>query len=393
MGKMKLGPQTLLFPMPAVLVGAQVDEKPNFMTAAWCAIAAFKPPAVAVAMRRGWRAAANYVLAAGALGLALAAAGYHIAGRAAGGMLDYYMGGQAPEVAGGAASAFGQIVAIIQSVVPGNFLLAFPSFRDRLSTWFPARMISEEVYAGEHASLAVGMLGAATLLLLGITAVRFVATRGARPENGARRVALIVATVWFLVYAAIGVLFSRVPNAEIWILGLPPAWLVIVCLFVSETRTSGPLAALVLALFAHNLIGGLWIYYGSEGDRDRAKGEWLVENSRPGDAILTADSRVFARYMRYWAPGQVLDLQGLDEAELADAWDEAMAVPGSVFATQDVFEPPAFYLVQMPEEGLALARFGGEVRGGFEEIVSNEFGGVWKWSAHAEPESSSGDEK
>jgi len=40
MGKMKMGPQTLLFPMPAVLVGAQVAEKPNFMTAAWCAIAA-----------------------------------------------------------------------------------------------------------------------------------------------------------------------------------------------------------------------------------------------------------------------------------------------------------------------------------------------------------------
>ena len=52
MGKMKLGPQTLLFPMPAVLVGAQVAEKPNFMTAAWCAIAAFKPPAVAVALRK-----------------------------------------------------------------------------------------------------------------------------------------------------------------------------------------------------------------------------------------------------------------------------------------------------------------------------------------------------
>lgn len=52
MGKTKLGPQTLLFPMPAVLVGARVAEKPNFMTAAWCAIAALKPPAVAVAVRK-----------------------------------------------------------------------------------------------------------------------------------------------------------------------------------------------------------------------------------------------------------------------------------------------------------------------------------------------------
>jgi len=51
MEKKKLGPQTLLFPMPAVLVGATVDERANFMTAAWCGIAASKPPAVSVALQ------------------------------------------------------------------------------------------------------------------------------------------------------------------------------------------------------------------------------------------------------------------------------------------------------------------------------------------------------
>lgn len=50
MDKTMLGPQTLLYPMPAVLVGAVVDGKPNFMTAAWCGIACFKPPAIAVAI-------------------------------------------------------------------------------------------------------------------------------------------------------------------------------------------------------------------------------------------------------------------------------------------------------------------------------------------------------
>ena len=52
MEKSKLGPQTLLYPMPAVLVGAMVGEKPNFMTAAWCGIAASKPPAISVALQR-----------------------------------------------------------------------------------------------------------------------------------------------------------------------------------------------------------------------------------------------------------------------------------------------------------------------------------------------------
>lgn len=52
MDKIKFGPQTLLYPMPAVLVGADVNKKPNFMTAAWCGIASYKPPAVSVAIRK-----------------------------------------------------------------------------------------------------------------------------------------------------------------------------------------------------------------------------------------------------------------------------------------------------------------------------------------------------
>jgi flavin reductase (DIM6/NTAB) family NADH-FMN oxidoreductase RutF len=51
MKKVKLGPETLLYPMPAILVGALVDDKPNFMTAAWCGIVASTPPAISVAIR------------------------------------------------------------------------------------------------------------------------------------------------------------------------------------------------------------------------------------------------------------------------------------------------------------------------------------------------------
>jgi len=52
MEKIKFGPQTLLYPMPAALVGANVNDKPNFMTAAWCGIAAYKPPAISVALHK-----------------------------------------------------------------------------------------------------------------------------------------------------------------------------------------------------------------------------------------------------------------------------------------------------------------------------------------------------
>jgi len=45
MEKIKLGPQTLFYPAVA-LIGATVNEKPNFMTVSWCGTGARKPAAV-----------------------------------------------------------------------------------------------------------------------------------------------------------------------------------------------------------------------------------------------------------------------------------------------------------------------------------------------------------
>ncbi|HEY3421569.1 MAG TPA: flavin reductase family protein [Methanocellaceae archaeon] len=50
MDKVKLGAKTLMYPMPAVLVGTNVKGKPNYMTAAWCGIACMAPPMIAVAI-------------------------------------------------------------------------------------------------------------------------------------------------------------------------------------------------------------------------------------------------------------------------------------------------------------------------------------------------------
>jgi len=50
--KKKPGPKTLLYPMPALLVGAIVNEKPNFLTVAWGGIACAEPPALSVAIRK-----------------------------------------------------------------------------------------------------------------------------------------------------------------------------------------------------------------------------------------------------------------------------------------------------------------------------------------------------
>jgi flavin reductase (DIM6/NTAB) family NADH-FMN oxidoreductase RutF len=51
MPKVQLGPQTLVYPMPAFLVGANIDGKPNFMAVAWGGICNSIPPMISVAIR------------------------------------------------------------------------------------------------------------------------------------------------------------------------------------------------------------------------------------------------------------------------------------------------------------------------------------------------------
>ena len=51
MNKKVFGPQTWLFVEPTVLVGSNVNGKPNFMAVAWAGIACGDPPMISVALR------------------------------------------------------------------------------------------------------------------------------------------------------------------------------------------------------------------------------------------------------------------------------------------------------------------------------------------------------
>jgi len=50
MGKVQMGPRNWLYPMHALILGANVDGKPNFMTIAWGGIASSNPPMIAISL-------------------------------------------------------------------------------------------------------------------------------------------------------------------------------------------------------------------------------------------------------------------------------------------------------------------------------------------------------
>ncbi|MFC1900254.1 flavin reductase family protein [Chloroflexota bacterium] len=51
MGKVTIESKTSVFPMPAFLIGANVDGKPNYMAAAWSGIGGGTPPVITVGIR------------------------------------------------------------------------------------------------------------------------------------------------------------------------------------------------------------------------------------------------------------------------------------------------------------------------------------------------------
>jgi flavin reductase (DIM6/NTAB) family NADH-FMN oxidoreductase RutF len=52
MQKSRIGPKSYLYPMPIVLVGANVAGRPNYLTLAYCGIAQMRPPMVSAALGR-----------------------------------------------------------------------------------------------------------------------------------------------------------------------------------------------------------------------------------------------------------------------------------------------------------------------------------------------------
>jgi len=51
LNKKAVGPGTILYPMPVLIIGSEVDGKPNFMTASWAGIACSTPPMISVSFQ------------------------------------------------------------------------------------------------------------------------------------------------------------------------------------------------------------------------------------------------------------------------------------------------------------------------------------------------------
>lgn len=342
---------------------------------------------IAVASRRGWRPVLRYGLATLALGIALGIAGYRLAGSPEEGVVDFYRSGENVRLALAPSDVARHSVAASQVLVSGNFLLTYPPFRHKLAAAFPSQSLEDETFTGMHAPSVLAWVGSATLLAVAASFAWLLAARPRFRRSGASRAARRLALAWLGAHVTTVVLFSKSGQPEAWMLAIFPAWLVFVSIVVSDDLAIAPLAVLVVSLLLHNGFAGLAVYADDDGDLYRVSAAWLIDNTSSADAVLTARGAGFARYLAYWSPARVVDLQFRSPAEVRDGLAAARSVAGRTFATEEIFDPPDYYTVLRPELADSLRRMTRAIRTEFREVTSHPVGRVLQWEGGVVPPS------
>jgi hypothetical protein len=135
----------------------------------------------------------------------------------------------------------------------------------------------------------------------------------------------------------------------------------------------------------HNVSGGLFPLTLEQGNYHRQKAAPVLEHTAPQDVIMTADSAVFFRYLRYHAPARV---EHLHNWPLQDMEGRLQALAGSgarVVALGDVFRPPAYLEWRDPRLWNALTRFARKAGPRFEPYWEDAFGGAYLLPASPGP--------
>lgn len=187
------------------------------------------------------------------------------------------------------------VMAFGSSIVAPNFLFGFEWVRSMLATSFGDRNIQEELYMGLHAPRILVLLGSLTLtvsllmLVYAITAV----TKSFKIQN---RWLFIAGMSGFLGYSAV-VMKVEGSNPELWVMSIPLLGLVIASLLSSEI--SKAFGLFLVALMAHNAVGGFGMLQSKQGDYNQARAKWFLHNMTAEDMVVTTQNVVTYRYFRY----------------------------------------------------------------------------------------------
>ena len=286
--------------------------------------------------------------------------------------------------------------ALTQAIVSGNFLFCLEPFRLGIQHLYPYRTLAEEVYMGQYAGARAAILpmGTLTALLLAAGAGCLLTLRhdrrnpsrdAAAPQPG-RRGLLAAAALWLTLHVAL-VLWYEPGNPENWILAIPAFWILAGVAFIQPLTRAAPAVAMALAvlLSLHNYFGGMRLVASRESDYNAKKAEWLLAHATRDDLVLTCESPVFVRYLRYGCPARVKYLLDANPTQVQRRLTQRKPMRGRVYATPDLFDPPAPLRMRYPRICEAVVQAMAPLAPGFREIAPTPFGGVFVWDPPPPP--------
>jgi hypothetical protein len=334
-----------------------------------------------IARRHGFRTATVYVASLSLVVATVAYATYQLVEHGTSSFLAF-VNPPSSATSNWIAAAAQSVVGFGQSVVAGNFLLTKPSMLDLMEREFPTKVFQEERFLAAHTSPWMATIPFATLaiLLVSLVLLGVLLLRAPRDPRGRSRL-LLLFVAWILGYWLVAIRVD--PGApEAWTLILIPIWIV-VGMAVFDRVGAVPLALIWLfvgALFVHNLLGGMLLMHDASTDFNVRKSEWLVDNTRSHDVVLTAAGSVFTRYLAYHADALVI---GLLEPEAVERdYRLALATDGRVYITGDVLRPPPYIRDGQPTLYDALRQLSTQLRDNVFRVRSDAFGGVYLLNRH-----------
>ncbi|MBL7114467.1 MAG: hypothetical protein ISS35_01765 [Kiritimatiellae bacterium] len=287
------------------------------------------------------------------------------------------------------------IVGMGQCIVSGNFLFGFETARSFLCGLFPDRMFAEECFMGQQGSFLLAVVASGLLLTLVFVSMVVIggaartalggahaSTREHTPAGGSTPVSQlgVAAGLWLGLHATV-VLIHEPANPELWVMAIP-AFAVLAGLLLrlpaGRQLNAAPIFAMLLIL--HNYLGGMLWVADSQGDYTAQKAKWLIEHTESKDLIVSSESPVFIRYLRYNQPASVIALMETQTATLEYVATQLELSQGKVYATADVFLPPRYMALRYPHVYPSMLEQGRALRPQFNPLTQSPFGGVYLYS-------------
>jgi hypothetical protein len=258
------------------------------------------------------------------------------------------------------------LVGLGQSILSANFIFAYESVAQFLQKFFPYRVFTEELYLAARISFLqrtvysmTFIVGICSLVILWLRLVGLFVKKQ-------RCVTRWILLAWLLA-GVVPVVWLEPSNPELWILVLPPLWLLVGKLY-SSSKYSIPWGILCVLLL-HNSTAGIGLIRDKRGDYNAEKAQWIVEHTTVNDVVYTADSYVFSFYLDYWSRGCVINLHGVEDFVMTE---------GHIYLLDDCFNIPQSLLVRWPESSRRIELLMAKIKGESLKIYDDEFGGVWQ---------------